>query len=161
MKRIVFLLGSLLTIVLMFSCKPEADDKIPIEVLEDFSKFWKWDYKKFPSYDSSSKYFRQPSALVFTSREELMPYWNWNVRDTTIPIFDFQDHSLLAVHFGVIACRYTVKLRQEDPTVYRLDISAYKSPFDIDNELWFVGLKIPSYIPKDAEFHIHITQIRQ
>lgn len=146
--------------VLMFSCKPESDDKIPIEILEDFSMFWKWDYKKFPSYDSS-EYFKHPSALVFTSREELMPYWNWNGGDTTIPIFDFQNHSLLAVHFGVTACQYTVQLRQVDPTVYRLDISAYKSPFDIDSDLWMAGLKIPSYIPKDAEFQIYITQIRE
>ena len=159
MKRIAFLLEGLLMATLMFSCKPEGDEKIPIEVLEDFSMFWKWNCEKFPSYDSSLTYFQQPSALVFTSREELIPYWKGE--DTTLPLFDFQNYSLLAVHFGVIACHYTVELRQENPTVYRLDISAYKSPFDIDGELWMAGLKIPSYIPKDAEFYIHIIQIRK
>ena len=159
MKRIVFLLGSLLTIVLMFSCKPESDDKIPIEVLESNGN-WAWNHCMFPTYDSTSKYFRQSSVLVFKSEEELIPYMNQRDTLKELPVLDFQKYSMLGVHIYAMGFCTSIELRQVAPIVYRFDIVIELSPFEVDPFIGTKAIKVPSYIPKDAEFEMYF-QIRK
>ena len=159
MKRIVFLLGSLLTIVLMFSCKPESDDKIPIEILESNGS-WAWNHRMFPTYDSTSKYFLQSSVLVFKSEEELIPYWDRRDTLKELPVLDFQKYSILGVHVYASGRCTSIELRQVAPIVYRFDIVIELSPFEIDPFIGTKTIKVPSYIPKDAEFEMYF-QIRK
>lgn len=145
--------------VLMFSCKPESDDKIPIEILESNGS-WAWKRYMFPTYDSTSKYFRQSSVLVFKSEEELMPYWERRDTLKELPVLDFQKYSMLGVHIFATGYCSTIELRQVDPIVYRLDIVIEMSPFEIDPFVGTKAIKVPLYIPKDAEFEIYF-QIRK